>query len=59
MSNDHLKVHGDQPLPRDKVEVEAVAEEAGASEEQVAQLARATENDTDLNDAAAAAARWS
>jgi hypothetical protein len=59
MSNNQSKVHRDQPLPRDKVEVEAVAEETGASEEQVAQLARATGTDSDLDDAAAAAARWS
>ena len=47
------------PTPPTDAEVERVAHNSGASKEQVEQLARATDPDTDLDDVAAAAARWS
>lgn len=59
MSNHESDPHADRPLSSSETEVEAIAQETGASEEQVAQLARVTENGTDLQNAAAAAARWS
>ena len=48
-----------QPAVRRDDDLESVARESGASEEQVAQLRRATESETELDDAAGAAARWS
>ena len=40
-------------------DAERIARENGISKEQVEQLARATDTDTKLSDAAGAAARWS
>jgi hypothetical protein len=59
MPNDQSKPRGDQPSPTGGSEAEAVARDTGATAEQVARLSRVTEDGTELEDAAAAAARWS
>jgi hypothetical protein len=59
MSKNQLEPHADQLPSSNKTDVEAVARDTGATEEQVAQLARVNEDGADLEDAAAAAARWS
>jgi hypothetical protein len=43
----------------DQTGPEAVAQDTGATKEQVAQLARVAEDNIELEDASAAAARWS
>lgn len=48
-----------EPSARSESDLESLAQTSGASEEQVAQLARSADAETDLDDAAAAAARWS
>lgn len=58
MPDDEPQTNVQAPSPSDE-HLESVARESGASKDQVAQLGRAKQAGTDLDDAGAAAARWS
>ena len=58
MSKDQHKPDGPDAGPSED-KLERIARESGTSKDQVAQLARVTDSDAELTDAAEAAARWS
>ena len=58
-----MQNHQPEPDPETSAQSESdlksLAQTSGASKEQIAQLVRSADAETDLDDAAAAAARWS